>query len=201
MHRDAEDLAWINTPPEDLWIFDKLILSRHLGYNCGPAGTCVPSSGYYIVRPCVNAFGLGLGAQKQYLQDTTNHLPPGHFWCEWFEGPHYSVDYEYKMQKLTVQGFKKEHTFTRWERWTKLDPQPEIKLPRVLENFQYRYQYINAEFIGDKLIEIHLRQNPDFPEGRNEYIPVWEGQHEVPPKGYEYIEDPDIHGRKGAWVK
>ena len=198
-HFDDEDLAWYTTAPEDLWILDKLILSRHLGYTCGPVGVPVMRSGYYMVRPCVNAMGLGLTAQKHYIEDSTNHLTPGHFWCEWFEGDHISVDYENGKQVLAVQGFKSPGTFTRWDRWIKVDIQ--IPLPKSLDYIVSKYHKVNAEFIGGKLIEIHLRHNPDFPQGRTEYIPVWQGMNETPPKGYEYIEDPEIHGRIGAWVK
>jgi hypothetical protein len=197
---DEEDLAWLNTAPEDLWCLDKLILARYLGYTCGPVGTPVPQEGYYMVRPCVNAMGLGLGAQKHYIKDSTNHLTPGHFWCEWFEGDHISVDYDWGKQCLAVQGFKAPGTFTRWDRWIRVDD-VKIKMPAFLGSIRVKYSKINCEYIGGKLIEVHLRHNPDFPGNRQEYIPVWQGQNECPPQGYEYIEDPDIHGRIGAWVK
>lgn len=197
---DDEDIAWQTTDPEDLWIFDKLILSRYLGYMCGPVGTPVPKEGYYMVRPCVNALGLGLGAQKHYIKDSTNHLTPGHFWCEWFDGDHISIDYDWGKQCLAVQGFKAPGTFTRWDRWKRVDD-VKIKMPAFLGNIRVKYSKINCEYIGGKLIEVHLRHNPDFPGNRQEYIPVWQGQNECPPEGYEYVEDPDVHGRIGAWVK
>ena len=197
---DDEDLAWLNTAPEDLWVFDKLILARYLGYICGPVGTPVPQEGYYMVRPCVNALGLGLGAQKHYIKDSTNHLTPGHFWCEWFDGDHISVDYDWGKQCLAVQGFKSPETFTRWDRWKRVDD-VKIKMPAFLGSIRVKYSKINCEYIGGKLIEVHLRHNPDFPGNRQEYIPVWQGQNECPPEGYEYIEDPDVHRRIGAWVK
>ena len=102
-------------------------------------------------------------------------------------------------QVLAVQGFKPPGTFTRWDRWVRVDTQ--IPLPPILDYIKIKYDKINCEFIGDKLIEVHLRHNSDFPHGRNEYIPVWQGMNETPPKGYEYIQDPDVHGRIGAWVK
>ena len=33
-----DDEVWDVAHTEDLWIFDKLILSKKLGYQCGPAG-------------------------------------------------------------------------------------------------------------------------------------------------------------------
>ena len=38
-----------------------------------------------------------------------------------------------------------------------------------------KYERINLEYIGDKLIEVHLRGNEDF-VNNSEFIPVWEGQ-------------------------
>lgn len=193
-----EDLYWKTADPEELWVMDKLILSRKLGYKCGPVGLDVPEPGWYIVRPCVNMMGLGLGAQKIWIEEETWKLPVGHFWCEWFEGRHLSIDYSYGLHKFTVEGFKSEDTFTRWDRWVKV---PDFThFPDVLDPFIDKPN-INCEFIGDKLIEVHFRANQDFDEDINEFIPVWEGQNTDPPAGYRYIHYPDIHGRIGAFVK
>ena len=34
----------------------------------------VPKPDWYIVRPCINAMGLGLGAEKVWLEKDTEHL-------------------------------------------------------------------------------------------------------------------------------
>ena len=57
-----DDQAWLSCDVADLWIFDKLILSRKLDYICGPVDVDVPSPGNYIVRPCVNLAGMSRGA-------------------------------------------------------------------------------------------------------------------------------------------
>jgi hypothetical protein len=88
-----EDRVWKSMSPDDMWLMDKLILSKKLGYTCGPVGIDVPKSNWYVVRPCINPMGLGLGTQKVWIENDTTHLPVGHFWCEWFEGEHYSVDF------------------------------------------------------------------------------------------------------------
>ena len=75
-----------------------------------------------------------------------------------------------------------------------------IPLPSILEPFADE-EYINCEFIGDKLIEVHLRRNEDFDKAVDEFIPVWKNQSTDPPPGYKYIEYPDLHGRIGAFVK
>ena len=101
-HLDPEEQYWQNPDPDTMWLTDKLILASKMGYKCGPAGIDVPESGDYIVRPVVNAYGLGIGAEKMFIEQTTTHIPPGFFWCEWFEGRHLSVDYKDGEQSLCV---------------------------------------------------------------------------------------------------
>ena len=199
MKETAEDIVWKIINPDDMWILDKLILSKKLGYKCGPVGIDVLSPDWYIVRPCVNALGLGLGARKEWLEKDTTHLPLGLFWCEWFTGRHISVDYHYGIQDVTVEGIKPDFTFTQWTIWKRVDDV--IPLPDILQDMAQRYEWINCEFIGNKLIEVHLRHNEDFESGITHFIPVWEGQSTEPPRGYRYVDYPDVHGRIGAFVK
>lgn len=184
--------------PDKLWIYDKLILSKKLGYICGPVGIEVPFPNNYIVRPVMNFQGLGLGAKKIWIDNSTDDLPVGYFWCQWFEGNHYSVDYNYGLPKLTVQGTRGQ-SISKWRSWKKVDHY--IEFPKILDKF-IDYPWINCEFIGDKLIEVHVRRNPDFKDDSIiEYIPKFYGDSLDPPAGYEYIDDPELHGRVGAWVK
>ena len=195
----AEDFVWKTIDPDDIWVMDKLILSRKMKYNCGPVGQDVPVPGWYIVRPCVNMLGLGLGAEKLWIEEETYNLTIGNFWCEWFEGKHLSVDYYKGKQMLCVEGHKPEHTLTKWKEWRRNDIH--VPFPEILNNLIQRYTWMNCEFIGGKLIEVHFRRNEDFDGNINHFIPVWEGESTTPPKGYTYREYPDLHGRIGAFVK
>jgi hypothetical protein len=143
--------------------------------------------------------GLGLGAQRVWLEQETMHLPLGHFWCEWFEGRHLSIDYHWGTQVLAVEGHKSKDTFTRWSNWQRVDDV--VLLPDVLKLLANKHQWINCEFIGGKLIEVHFRYNEDFVGNINHFIPVWEDEIIDPPKGYRYREYPDVHGRKGAYIR
>jgi len=196
----TEEDVWKMIDPDDIWVMDKLILSRKLGYVCGPVGTDVPKPGWYIVRPCVNMKGLGLGAEKKWLDSNTDHLPHGYFWCEWFEGRHLSVDYKMGLPILTVEGFKGDNTLSQWDRWVRV--QEEYHLPEFLIDLSIKYNLMNCEFIGDKLIEVHFRLNPDFANGISEFIPVF-GRNvpDLEIQGYTWINSPELHGRIGAWVK
>lgn len=194
----TEEEVWKSIDPNDCWILDKLILSMKLGYTCGPIGVPVPKPDWYIVRPVVNALGLGLGAEKVWLEASTDHLPLGFFWCEWFEGDHISVDYSNGKQILAVQGFKDSDTFTKWKKWEVVDWKKD--LPVFLSELSNKYNMINVESIGGKIIEVHFRDNPDFIFNNNIFIPVWEGQSTEPPIGYSYVQYPDVHGRIGAFI-
>lgn len=193
-----EDLVWQNINPDHIWALDKLILSKKMGYECGPVGIDVNKPGKYIVRPCVNAIGLGMGSSVLKLHKNTSHLPLGYFWCEWFEGDHISVDYINGKHVLAVQGFKDDATFTKWNRWSRVDIN--TPLPSLLHEFVPHYHTLNCEFIGGNLIEVHFRRNEDFDGDVINFIPVWKGEDTKPPSGYKYREYPDVHGRIGAFI-
>jgi hypothetical protein len=189
---DIEAISWKNAHDEDLWVFDKLILSRRLGYVCGPAGMNVPKLGTYIVRPCVNIPGMGKGAQFYALQHLTDELPPGTFWCEMFTGRHISVDYRDGEQVLAVEGFRESNSLMntelwRFSKWEKVDdtiPMPDLFLPLIK-----KYEYINIEYIDGKPIEVHFRHNPDFVWGNSIAIPIWKDGFYIPQEDEYYNEN------------
>jgi hypothetical protein len=204
MHPEVK--AWTHTPWQNLWALDKLIFSRAMGYVCGPAGVPVPWAGAYIVRPCVNAFGMGRDAYIVQLAGLTTHLKPGTFWCEVFEGRHISVDYVRNFDGgydpfLVVEGRRRaEDPLWRWSKWSRLPAEQAPEFPSVLRGLSPRPLVINVEFVGGRPIEAHFRRNTDFDHALSEYVPVWLGQTTDPPAGYRFILDPDGQ-RVGAFVK
>ena len=193
-----DDDAWFDCHEDDLWIFDKLILSRKLGYVCGPIDADVPEPNYYIVRPCVNPAGMGRGATIEYIEKDTDHLPVGYFWCEIFYGRHLSVDYYHGNQKLVTEGFRdKDNPLWKFNRWLRVDD--EIDFPSILDELKGNYPTINCEFIGDKLIEVHLRGNYEMGKF-SEIVPIWEGEEQPTMEGYTYVEHEDFN-RLGFWKK
>lgn len=188
--------VWPTIDPNDLWVYDKLILSRKLGYVCGPTGTSVPSPGEYIVRPITNLLGMGRGAKIHTIHEGTDHLPLSHFWCEVFTGRHLTVDYVDGEQVLCVEGFRSSRKLYKWDRWVAVDDR--VPLPEILAPLT-KYGTINCEFIDGKLIEVHLRSNPDFSEQEHELHVVWEGDDVVPPPGMIFVESKD-YKRLGFFV-
>lgn len=183
--------GWLQLHENDYWLFDKLILSRKLGYTCGPAGMDVPKTDLYCVRPIMNMYGMGVSARFEKLTKSTNHLHPGEFWCEAFYGKHISVDYQDQEPVLTVIGERDVMTtIYKWSKWTKIDHC--IPFPNVLTTLHGRYPKINCEFIDGKLIEVHLRHNPDFAYGNTVAIPVWDEEHAHDTDEYQFIESRDF---------
>jgi hypothetical protein len=201
MKPSPDAIAWVGfVSNEDLWVFDKLIVARYSGHVCGPAGVDVPNPGNYFVKPVMNINGMGTKARVEYLEHNTKHLHPGEFWCEVFTGEHLSIDYEFGKPVLSVVGVKHgEHPYSRfiyWEKTSKTYP-----LPTFLKHLTTKYKTINCEFINGKLIEVHLRGNPDFAHGNTCAVPVWFDEADPMPKGYTFISDEGAEEeRLGIWV-
>jgi len=184
--------------PQHRWIYNKLDLSLRLGYSCGPTPMPVPKSGEYCVRPIMNLGGMSAGATIQYLEEGKVHeLPPSYFWCERFIGNQYSVNFEWQNGELeavhTSVGKNSPESLYRHEKWTRL-PNRKFKLPVWITELQ-DVEHINMEFIGDNILEIHLRWGEDFPtEAATEVISVWDDTtkeycQELESQGYTFYEE------------
>lgn len=194
-----DEQVWPLVHDSHLWVFDKLILSRRLGHLCGPACVSVPKPDFYVVRPCVNLSGMGTGAEVQWIEDSTDHLPAGYFWQEVFHGRHLSVDYHNGVQVRCTEGFKVEGSLSKFSRWVVTDDRPQI--PDFIGDLSLQYEKVNVEMIGDNIIEVHLRGNPDFEDGAVECVPVWKGEWvDLSDLGYQYVEDAAAD-RVGFWKK
>lgn len=198
MQIDDKDV-WTSIHPNDLWIYDKLILAKQLGYSAGPAGLPVPTAGWYIVRPITNLRMMSQGATKQWLTPgNTDAVPNGYFWCQVFVGDHISVDYHWGRQSLTVQGFRNSDRLDRFCKWTKVDTVMEI--PTVLLDIVNRYEWINVEYVDGHAIEVHARYNDDFSNHScSTAIPVWKDEETKQPPNSSWYESP-AGDRLGFWI-
>lgn len=205
---DDEDVdAWYRYPQYRQW-FNKLYVADLFGYRCGPAGIPVPERGSYVVRPIYNLAGMGVGAKLVYITPADLSLiPPGYFWVECFQGTHYSVDYvrgEHGFTQLNCYtGVNDPDDLSRFYHWKKSDYQ--FRLPKDIATIDV--PRINIEAIGDKIIEVHLRNGFDHLMHYNEMIPVFAKD---PPKsllGYKFVEGAaEGYGwldnpRLGYWVR
>ena len=164
--------VWKFIDGEDAWIYDKLILSKRLGYYCGPAGVAPELSGEYIVRPISNYRMMGRGSSIVHIDAGRDIIPDGYFWCEVFRGRHLTFDYSRGVQTLAVEGFKDSSRTDRFCLWRKT--QDVFQLPPILSSVAVKYDWLNIEVIGDKIIEVHLRYNDDFyGHDADEIVPIW----------------------------
>jgi len=193
---------------ENRWMLDKLLLSHHLGYTCGPAGVDAPK-GTYIVRPVMNLLGMSIGAKYAELDGDTDHLPVGTFWTEWFEGDYVSVDYRDGEQLLAVRSERDFADGSHGLRASSWWVDQELQMPCPFDGLDGDY---NVEFIGGMVTEVNFRLNTDFRWGNNIAIPVyfddfgwnewrvWSGWrmqriHEL----FHYVEDQDAD-RRGFYI-
>jgi len=150
----------------------------------------------YIVRPSFNLLGMGRFARNEWIEQYTDHIHPAEFWCEIFEGEHLSVDFHHQESELVVLGTKdSSDPYYKWQKWEKIDQK--VDFPEILKDLKGDYAWINCEFIGGKLIEVHFRRNPDFRYGNSVAIPVWDDEKK---ENMTFIEDQD-YLRKGFYIK
>jgi hypothetical protein len=189
---------WNSIHNDDLWVYNKLFLSRSLRYLCGPVGTPVPSPDHYIVRPSINLLGMGRFSRIEWIYKYTDNFHPSEFWCQRFYGDHLSVDFRDKKVELVVLGERNvNNSLYKWEKWTKIDLK--VEFPDILKDLKGNYEWINCEFIGNKLIEVHFRRNPDFRYGNSVAIPVWKGEKIKEIDNFTFISDED-YLRKGFYI-
>ena len=197
-----DDPDLYNMWPQYRQWFNKLWLSEQLGYDCGPGGVAPTKDGKYVVRPIMNLDGIGVGATvKNIKAGDTTQVPAGYFWCEYFDGPHYSCTYEWQYDRDHIWGHWKQpwkgqscwegvnlpinlSKFVEWKRTDYIPPVPDlfVELRDVAT--------INVEFKGDKPIEVHLRDSPNPKD--NHLIPMWKSDEgkvsHYLMHGYEFIE-------------
>ena len=208
---DEDYQAW-DKYPNYRWVFNKLDIALRLGYQAGPACVPLPPIPHYfkaIVRPIYNLYGMGIGAKvHKFVPEVDNDfivnhgcIPPGYFWCEYFEGTHYSIDYKsttspagslFRWEPFhAMMGKNTEKDLTRFNSWTSVEP-PKMLLPDFINKIM-DVDHLNIECIDDKIIEIHLRTGNDIlhdtPLG-TKAIPIWSDEKnnkkELEKEGYEF---------------
>jgi len=193
--------VWHECPVDYLWIYDKLIVAQKQDILSAPAGIPPPRSGWYIVRPITNIRMMGRGAKKVFIEkDDADSVPDGFFWSEILEGRHISVDFHWGHQHLAVEGFREDPSrLDRFSRWSRVYDR--FTMPKILGDLWQLSPWINVEYIGNKIIEVHMRYNDDFSNHESdEIIPVWKDQEIKQPMGWSWY-DSAAGDRLGFWIK
>ena len=205
-----------NAYPKYRWTMNKLEVSLKLGYHAGPAGIAVEKTGWYIVRPVYNPYGMGIGAHKKWLDiadadamSDHKYIPPGYFWCEWLDGNHYSIDYKRdKNWKGTpsnwiplnaTQGFHySEDNLTKFRCWRIIEP-PHTELPQWVHDLDVAE--LNIEFKDNNITEIHLRSGNNIALDAtigDEFYPIWQGDDYTDMQHLEFVPNEDTDEDKSA---
>lgn len=190
--------AYLKYPTHRKW-FNKLWLAEKFGYVCGPAGVEIPETGMYVIRPIYNLAGMGAGASvKKLAKGDFTSVPPGYFWCEYFDGRHYSANYQWKSDVKIGgkwiglncwEGTNMPINLSKFVEWKRTRSIP--VLSHCFKELGDNVVHLNVEFIDDKPIEVHLRLSPD-PDYAH-IIPVWASDLGVKKEhmelhGFEFIE-------------
>jgi hypothetical protein len=143
----------------------------------------------------MNLAGMSLNAKKMFIEkDDISCVPPGYFWCEWFDGCQYSVSYKWNegfwFPISSYKAHRDEQNLYKFRKWTRSSWV--ASLPKKLEELK-DVQIINVEFVNSKIIEVHLRDTPD-PQ-YEELIPIWKSDTQLvdiyKQLGYSYLENHD----------
>lgn len=178
--------VWKVIKPEHLWVYNKLQIAKMQDLVCGPAGVSVPVKNEYIIRPMMNFSGMSIGAKIQEIDLGYNSIEPGMFWCEVLKGIQKSTTYLHGTPTSTYLAVRDPgNDLYKFTKWIKCNNHPVF--PKFLWTLLHEYSTINVEFIGNKVIEVHLRGSPD-PQ-YDELIPVWKSDNlDLTKHGYEFVE-------------
>lgn len=169
--------AWLRYP-RDRWVYNRLELAERLGYPCGPAGVPFRWDATWFAKPIINIRGMSRGARK--VTDPA-YVPDGWFWMPCFAGPHVSVNYLRVTRSTRGSGWLAQEALYCLKdpdgtprAWIRTREHP--ILPDVFGEIRESHQ-LNVEYIGDQVIEAHLRWGWDLSacEDAVAALPVWEG--------------------------
>lgn len=213
---DFETWDYYHQFPDLRWAFNKLEVALRQNLHAGPAGTAPKHEGWYITRPIYNIFGMGISAEKIYYtldmeHSFVNHgyVKPGHFWCEWIDGPQYSLDYRlfddniWRCTSILCGYHYDDSNLTKFREWVKI---PVFNSPYLQDSPIFPKHDdltgLNFEIRRGKVLEIHLRLGNDpfdhLPVGTR-IIPIWEDT--VVPEAAEVMknlyEDMELYSASG----
>ena len=170
---DSDAWQWY---PAQRWIYDKLAVALSQSLDAGPHGTPPPRFPVFS-KPILNLKGMGVGSRVLKSQaEYDAHYAPGHFWMTLLDGRHVSSDVavvrgEPRWWRHATGQPAGEGTFDYWT--IHAEPDAGIELPSgawIEKNLPGYTGMLNAETIGGKIIEVHLRFADQWPDL---YGPGW----------------------------
>ena len=160
------------------WVYNKLLLSQTLGYDCAPHGI-LPKTYPVFSKPIMNLEGMALGSKVWNSADDVEYIA-GHFWMPLFTGTHCSYDIQLKggevvYCKKAIATHSDDHKRIQyWKIFNSDLSEAQTLWNNLLPEFT---GYVNFETIGGKIIEGHLRWSAEWYDWYDTPIfysvPVW----------------------------
>jgi len=162
------------------WVYNKLLLSQALGYECAPHGI-LPKKYPVFSKPIMNLEGMALGSRVWNSADDAEYIA-GHFWMPYFTGEHCSYDIqllggEVIHCKKAIARYSKDNKVI--EHWLiangDLDEAQSL-WKNLLPEFT---GFVNFETMGGNIFEVHLRWAAEWYDWYNNgmllfySVPVW----------------------------
>ncbi len=164
---DSDAWLWF---PDHRWVYDKIAVAQSQGLAAAPHG--VPPPAYPVFsKPIINLKGMGIASRV--LHSPAEHersLTPGHMWMTLLHGRHVSsdvavVDGEPCWWRHVTGEASGEGTFDTWTVQAARDPGIEDYCGAWIRKHLAGYTgIINAETIGGRMIEVHLRLSDQWPD-------------------------------------
>ena len=170
VHIPTDDTDGFSFNPRHRWIYDKLLVARSQGFDCGLHDSA-PARYPVFCKPVTNLKGMGTGSRVlENERDFREYCRPGFFWTKLMTGEHISTDWAVVRGETTwcrhtlgipsVGG-----TFDYWVILARPRPQLERFCRSWIRAQLPDYTgMLNIETIGGRIIEAHLRFADQWPD-------------------------------------
>lgn len=164
---DADAYLWF---PRHRWVYNKLLVAETQGIAAAPHGVEPP--GYPVFsKPIYNMRGMGTGSRVVRSASAYRRaIRPGHMWMTLLEGDHVStdlavVDGQVRWLRHAIGLPLDRGMFDRWIVEDGLRPDVEATAREWIgRNLAGYTGMVNAETIGGRIIEVHLRFSDQWPD-------------------------------------
>ena len=145
------------------WVYNKLLLSQALQYECAPHGI-TPKSYPVFSKPIMNLEGMALGSRVWKSINDVDYIP-GHFWMPLFTGRHCSYDIQLlggeviHCKKATAYQTADHKVIDYWT----IENGDLDEAQNIWKNLLPEFTgYVNFETMGGNIFEVHLRWSAEW---------------------------------------
>lgn len=170
VHIPTDDVDGYQFNPRHRWIYNKLLVARSQGLECGLHDAPPPRYPMFC-KPVTNLKGMGAGTSVlENERDFRENCRPGDFWMKLLTGEHVSTDWAvvrgetmWCRHTLGIPGVA--GTFDYWV----IEARERLRLRKYCGDWIRAHLpdytgMVNIETIGGRIIEAHLRFADQWPD-------------------------------------